>query len=68
MEKEEYLVPNLERGLAVLECVSRNPEGVRMAELKRVLGISQTTLYRILTTLVSMGYLTYREESRKLSA
>ena len=54
MEKgeENYKVPNLEKGIAVLEYLSLRPHGETLQDIKNKLDISQTTAYRILNTLV----------------
>ena len=61
MEKaeENYKVPNLEKGIAVLEYLSLYTMGKTLQEIKSELDISQTTAYRILNTLVRLGYLIY---------
>lgn len=62
MEKaeENYKVPNLEKGIAVLEYLSLYTMGKTLQEIKSELDISQTTAYRILNTLVRLGYLSHR--------
>ncbi|MEG1585569.1 MAG: IclR family transcriptional regulator [Bacteroidales bacterium] len=59
-----YKVPNLEKGLAVLELLSIQPQGMTLQEIKNILDISQTTGYRILNTLVRHGYLLYDDHSK----
>ncbi len=63
--EESYKVPNLEKGIAVLELLSEQPLGMTLLELKMQLEISQTTAYRILNTLVRLGYLNYIETGKK---
>jgi len=67
MEKaeENYKVPNLEKGIAVLEYLSLRPEGKSLQDIKSDLDISQTTAYRILNTLVRLEYLIYIEDSKR---
>ncbi len=67
MEKteENYKVPNLEKGITVLEYLSHQPLGDTLQEIKTALDISQTTAYRILNTLVRLGYLLYDEDSKR---
>lgn len=66
MEKqdENYKVPNLEKGIAVLEYLSIDSVGKNLQDIKRELDISQTTAYRILNTLVRLGYLIYNESTK----
>lgn len=63
--EENYKVPNLEKGLAVLEYLSLCPKGKSLQEIKLALDISQTTAYRILNTMVRLEYLSYAEESKR---
>lgn len=67
MEKieENYKVPNLEKGIAVLEYLSSRPDGKSLQEIKSDLDISQTTAYRILNTLVRLDYLIYNEANKR---
>ena len=53
MEKaeENYKVPNLEKGIAVLEYLSLHTQGETLQDIKSALDISQTTAYRILRDL-----------------
>ena len=54
-----YSVPNLEKGIAVLECLALHPEGLSLQKMRALLGIPQTTTYRILNTFLQSGYLLY---------
>lgn len=63
-----YNVPNLEKGLAVLEVLADAPFGMTLQELRNAMKISLTTAYRILNTLVRHGYLFYDEDSKKYSS
>lgn len=67
MEKvdESYKVPNLEKGIAVLEYLSSRQEGETLQAIKSALTISQTTAYRILNTLVRLEYLYFSEETKR---
>lgn len=63
--EESYKVPNLEKGVAILELLSYSNSGMTLQEIKLELEISQTTAYRILNTLVRLGYLLYNESLKK---
>ncbi len=63
--EESYKVPNLEKGIAVLEYLSHQPLGETLQDIKVALDISQTTAYRILNTLVRLGYLLYNEDTKR---
>lgn len=67
MEKadESYKVPNLEKGIAVLEYLSLHPAGETLQDIKSALDISQTTAYRILNTLARLDYLTFNEDNKR---
>lgn len=67
MEKieESYKVPNLEKGIAVLEYLSLHPKGASLQHIKSAIDISQTTAYRILNTLVRLEYLMYNEDTKR---
>lgn len=59
-----YNVPNLEKGLAIIDYLALNNKGKSLQEIKEDLDISQTTAYRILNTMVRHGYLGYNEENK----
>ncbi len=61
---DDYNVPGLEKGLAVIEQLASYPEGLNLQEIKSLLDISQTTVYRILQTLVKLGFLLYNETEK----
>lgn len=63
--EEQYKVPNLEKGLGVLELLSYSHAGMTLQEIKLELEISQTTAYRILNTMVRLGYLLYNDKAKK---
>lgn len=67
MEKHEenYKVPNLEKGIAVLEYLSCKSSGETLQNIKGALDISQTTAYRILNTLTRLDYLVYNDETKR---
>lgn len=67
MEKmdENYKVPNLEKGIAVLEYLSSRSAGETLQDIKSALDISQTTAYRILNTLVRLEYLNFNEDTKR---
>lgn len=61
----EYKVPNLEKGIAIIELLTGNKEGLTLQEIKAATEISQTSAYRILNTLVRLGYLFYDDENKR---
>lgn len=60
-----YKVPNLERGLAIMELLSENHSGLTIQEIKNRLVLSQTTVFRITQSLLCLGYLGRDEESKQ---
>jgi DNA-binding IclR family transcriptional regulator len=64
-EIENYTVPNLEKGIAVLESLAHYPQGLSLQKLRSLLNIPQTTVYRILNTLMRLGYLIYDERVKE---
>ena len=58
-------MPNLEKGIAVLEYLSLRSQGETLQDIKNKLDISQTTAYRILNTLVRLDYLNYNEDTKR---
>ncbi|MDR1154214.1 MAG: IclR family transcriptional regulator [Bacteroidales bacterium] len=64
-KNDHYTVPNLEKGIVVLECLALHPEGLGLQKMKNLLDIPQTTIYRILNTLYRLGYLLYDEKAKE---
>jgi DNA-binding IclR family transcriptional regulator len=60
-----YHVPNLERGLQIMELLSERPEGLTKTEIVAALGLPANSVYRITSTLINMGYLQRDARSRK---
>ncbi len=60
-----YKVPNLEKGILILEALANGNRSMTLQEIIHEVDISQTTAYRILHTLVRHGYLVHNEISKK---
>lgn len=56
---DRYNIPNLEKGMRVLEHLAGHPDGRTLKALVHDLGIPKTGLYRIATTLTNLEYLDY---------
>ena len=56
-EADQYIVPALRRGLAVLRLFSRERRVVTLPEIVREIGVSRATGYRLAYTLEAEGYL-----------
>ena len=61
----KYIVPALAQGLAVLGLFSRERPTLTAPDIALELGLSRTTVFRLLHTLQTMGYVTKAEEERR---
>ncbi|MGL5684120.1 MAG: IclR family transcriptional regulator [Marinifilaceae bacterium] len=65
-QEEHYKVPNLEKGIAILEYLANKGfGGASLQDIRADIEVSQTTAYRILNTLVRLGYLDYLEDAKR---
>jgi DNA-binding IclR family transcriptional regulator len=64
---DQALGKSLQKGLAIIEAVSRADGPPRIAELAIGLGISRPTVHRVVQTLIAQGYLTQDPTSGRLS-
>jgi DNA-binding IclR family transcriptional regulator len=64
MTKSNYKVPNLEKGILILEMLAQS-KAMTLNDIHAEVDISKTTAYRILHTLVNHGYLLYNDASKK---
>lgn len=55
--ENNYMVPALQKGLQILEIFDTQQRSLSQAEMAEVLGVSSSSLYRIVQTLTAMGYL-----------
>jgi|JFJP01.1.fsa_nt_gi DNA-binding IclR family transcriptional regulator len=62
---EAYNTPGLEKGIQILECMAVNNKALTLHEIKMEVDVSPTSAYRILRTLVRLGYLMYNDTSKK---
>lgn len=63
-ENDRYTVPGLERGLRILGEFSRGEPELTPPELARRLGVPRTTVFRLLVTLESMGFVQRTPDGR----
>ncbi|MBL9214747.1 MAG: IclR family transcriptional regulator [Opitutaceae bacterium] len=49
--QERYVIPNLRNACRILKLLGRSPDGFKVADIGRTLGIPVTTTLRIMTTL-----------------
>lgn len=66
-DKNRYNIPILAKGMALLEEISRNPQGLTLTELTSILNAPKTSLYRILCSLVELGYLRRDDRTARFS-
>lgn len=66
VKSSRYKVPNLERGLKILEHLLDHPEGLQQSEIAAHLGYSKSSVFRIIMTLVEFGYLDRDEKTKSL--
>ncbi len=57
MAEKDYTVPALQKGLKILEMFDYQRHRLTQAEMADTLGVSSASLYRIVQTLATMGYL-----------
>lgn len=53
---ERYVIPNLRNACRILRLLGRHPEGLKVADLARMLKVPVTTTLRIMTTLHLEGF------------
>lgn len=61
-----YKVPNLERGLMILEHLMDHPQGLQQSEIAAQLRYSKTSVFRVTMTLLEFGYLVRDPETKAL--
>lgn len=61
----KYNVPILEKGMEILEVLASHHRGLTLQELCSYLDYSKTSIYRIVNTLLEMGYLAKDEEDNR---
>lgn len=62
---DNYRAPNLEKGMFILELLASSNKAMTLNDIRKASKISQTSIYRILHTLVRLGYLLHDESSKK---
>ncbi|NIJ45870.1 DNA-binding IclR family transcriptional regulator [Wenyingzhuangia heitensis] len=65
--KPIYNVPNLERGLMIIELLATCKGGLTLAEIIENLSITKTTAFRIVSTLIFKNYLQKNETTKKIT-
>ncbi|MGB2129133.1 MAG: IclR family transcriptional regulator [Flavicella sp.] len=65
--KTNYNVPNLERGLLIIELLATSPKGYTLTEIIQILKISKSSAFRIVNTLLFKNYLQKNESTKKIN-
>ncbi len=65
--KSTYNVPNLERGLMVIELLATKNKGLTLAEITETLSLTKTTTFRVVSTLIFKNYLQKNETTKKIT-
>lgn len=65
--KSTYNVPNLERGLQIIELLALHSNGLTLTEIIQMLSISKSSAFRITSTLIFKNYLQKNETSKKIT-
>ena len=60
-----YAIPMLKKGFDMLEIMTHYPEGITMLEITQAMGLSKTTVYRLLGSLQQMGYVSKNETNAR---
>ncbi len=67
LKTTNYQVPNLERGMIILETLSKYKEGKTQTELVELLGYPTNSIYRITMSLERQGYLSRHPKTKVFS-
>ena len=61
----DALAPSTDRTFALLELLSQHADGLNIAEMTRLLGVTQNSVFRITKTLEARGYLFRRDRDKR---
>lgn len=61
-----YFAKTLEKGLSILELFDKDHSRLTLSEISRLAGINKTSAYRLVNTLVLLGYLSKNPRSKAL--
>ncbi len=68
MTKSNRHIQSVERAMAILECLNSNPNGLSLATLCEICGLTKSTAHGLLRTLVDMGYASNIDNQYQLGA
>ncbi|WP_127583799.1 IclR family transcriptional regulator [Paenibacillus koleovorans] len=63
-KKNTYIVPALEKGLLIMEKLSASDAPLRLTDIHEQMGIAKTSVFMIMSTLETMGYVEKVDENR----
>lgn len=67
IQNETYFSKTLEKGLIILDLFDRDHQRRGLSEIARLTGINKTSTYRLVNTLVKLGYLRKSMSDKSLS-
>ena len=63
--KERGGIQSLERAFAILEAVARQPEGINLADLSKVVGLHNSTTFHLVKTMAQLGYIAHVRDTKR---
>lgn len=66
IQNTQYYSKTLEKGLRILDLFDRDHQHRSLSEVSRLTGINKTSTYRLVNTLVQMGYLRKSKNNKSL--
>lgn len=66
-EKPNFQVPNLERGLLILEFLLEHPDGISLSEIAKTLSYPTNSVMRIMNAMQYHGYVLRDEQTKKFT-
>lgn len=57
-------VQTLVRAFSILEAVARSPAGISLADVSRRVGLHKSTVFRMIRTLATLGYVVQSSDSK----
>lgn len=63
--KERGGIQSIERAFAILDEIARQREGIGLADLSKRLGLHASTVFHLVRTMVSLGYVSQHKDSKK---
>ena len=65
-DTDQYFSTTFEKGLIILSLFDRDHTSRRLSEISKITGINKTSVYRLVNTLVKLGYLRKSENNNLL--